>query len=410
MPRPIRPRSNHDHFGFYKIGNHKTYSKLDAIEISAKTGIELEWVFNKDVFDTFNWKVEPPESLDFWYAERARQIRETYDYIVLMYSGGPDSWNMLKAFVDNNIYVDEISHFILHSGTSLGLDAEQNYEVFKTSYPATKALIETNSTYKTTKHRIVDGGDTLVKTMSTADPFDYFYQEGNFFFGPWGTVIGDIRETDPEYKKLIDQKKSVCFVWGYDKPLITVSNDKFYVRFSEMGASTFVKPKHQAQNVESKFDEAFYWSPDMPEITCKQAHVLKKYIEHVNVDSIDGFYLNGQNPLIKNDSYKIKFNKNKQSYELSEHGVHRLIYNNWDVNTIVCPKHKSPLLSPKDYWWTANNVPGSGNHWYLKGIFNLQQHIKKIHPKWWVEFESNLPGRNRFRGSIRPCEISYSLN
>jgi len=48
------------------------------------------------------------ESLDFLYALRARQLREKYDYLVLYFSGGADSTNILKTFIDNNIFLDEI--------------------------------------------------------------------------------------------------------------------------------------------------------------------------------------------------------------------------------------------------------------------------------------------------------------
>ena len=98
--------SNKDRYGFYTVGDHKTYSKLEAIELSGKFKKPVEWKFNQVEFENFNWTVEPPGSLEFWYKQRAQEIRNKYDYIVIWYSGGADSHNVLMSFVRNNIFVD----------------------------------------------------------------------------------------------------------------------------------------------------------------------------------------------------------------------------------------------------------------------------------------------------------------
>ena len=102
----MTPNSNSDRYGFYTAGSFKTYSKLEAIEHTKITGQPVEWNFNRATFEQYDWTQEPPGSLEFWYGERARQIRERYDYIVLWFSGGADSHNALMSFVKNNIFVD----------------------------------------------------------------------------------------------------------------------------------------------------------------------------------------------------------------------------------------------------------------------------------------------------------------
>jgi hypothetical protein len=94
-----------DIFGYYKVGEYKTYSKLDAILLHEKTGIHPTWHFNDEVFSSHNWATEPPESLDELYRIRAEQIRARYDYIVVFYSGGADSTNILQTFLKNNIKI-----------------------------------------------------------------------------------------------------------------------------------------------------------------------------------------------------------------------------------------------------------------------------------------------------------------
>ena len=66
-----------DQFGYYTVGPaFKTYSKLQAIEEMQRTGIHLEWHFNREKYSKYDWTTEPTESLDELYRRRAQQIRD----------------------------------------------------------------------------------------------------------------------------------------------------------------------------------------------------------------------------------------------------------------------------------------------------------------------------------------------
>ena len=92
-----------DRFGYYTVGTFKTYSKLMAILEHEKTGVHPQWHFNDEEFSAHDWKQEPQESLVELYRRRAQQIRDRYDYLVLFYSGGADSTNILQTFINNDI-------------------------------------------------------------------------------------------------------------------------------------------------------------------------------------------------------------------------------------------------------------------------------------------------------------------
>lgn len=414
MPRPILPRYNSDHFGFFQVGPFKIYSKLEAIEISVKTGHSITWNFNKEVFSNFNWKQEPIGSLKFWYAERAKQLREHYDYIVLMYSGGADSWNMLKSFVDNGIFVDEIAHFIYKEGTSKTVENDLDLaESVLTAFPTANYLINSNPIYKNTKQRLIEGGPHIIEKFKNINKETHFYHSGNTMFSPWSTAIGDWRDIEKDYKDLADRKNKICFLWGYDKPyLIDKGSNKFSLTFSEMGLSCMVTPKQQMDsfNEEWHADENFYWTPDMPEVCCKQAHVLKNYIEKIDDSMVDNYYLKYHNPLDTwSPTYRIIFTKQNKQYELTQHGGHKLIYEGWNDQTIVCEKSPSPVFSSKDYWWFKNNVPESNVSWYVKSIFDLRKYVKSLDPSWWVE-KRHDPQAPIYRGGLKACTNSYDLN
>jgi hypothetical protein len=48
-----------DKFGFYKVGDLKTYSKVEAIEASTKNKLPVIWDFNYKFFSCYDWSNEP---------------------------------------------------------------------------------------------------------------------------------------------------------------------------------------------------------------------------------------------------------------------------------------------------------------------------------------------------------------
>ena len=95
-----------DKRGFYQVGQKKFYSKALAIMESQQSGIYPEFNFNDQKFSTYNWGKEPEQSLQEIYRKRALQLREKYDYLVLSYSSGSDSTNILHSFLFNGIKID----------------------------------------------------------------------------------------------------------------------------------------------------------------------------------------------------------------------------------------------------------------------------------------------------------------
>ena len=125
--------------GIYRVGDLATYSKLEAIELHVKTGIHPQWDFNDAVFSSYNWTKEPTESILELYRQRAQQLRDQYDYIVLCYSGGADSDNVLRSFVDNDIRIDEVVSMINVNATG-DRDSWLNEEIYKTAMPSVSEL------------------------------------------------------------------------------------------------------------------------------------------------------------------------------------------------------------------------------------------------------------------------------
>ena len=106
--------------GYYTVDGQVFESKIQALVHATANKKPVRWIFNNDEFERTNWAVEPSETLNNLYRQRARQLREKYDYLVLCYSGGSDSNNILEAFIAEGLVIDEIvTNFIVDATKSI---------------------------------------------------------------------------------------------------------------------------------------------------------------------------------------------------------------------------------------------------------------------------------------------------
>ena len=97
-----------DQLGYYQLGEEKFHNKVLALVEGTKRNQFPEWHFNKSIFDSYTWTIEPGTDIRELYRIRARQIREKYDYIRLEFSGGADSATVAHSFINNGIHLDEV--------------------------------------------------------------------------------------------------------------------------------------------------------------------------------------------------------------------------------------------------------------------------------------------------------------
>ena len=407
--------NNKDKFGFYQVGDYKTYSKLETLELAKHTGTKATWNFNQEVFGKVNWQVEPPGDLDYWYNIRAQQIRNKYDYIVLWFSGGADSHNVLNTFVKNNIFIDEIAQYHCLEGSQGDKKNMMNEEVFETSGPITTRLIENNPTYKNTVHRMVDISEIIAKVnIIDSNKWDYFYKV-NTYLSPGAIARSYIREFTPAYQQLINAGKKVCFLWSLEKPSVTKEDHHWKFSFKD-GFDHTVSARYQMLNRDWEHDEFFYWSPDLPELVVKQAHVVKKYLEKISDKDVDNYHVLHGRPLI--DSHGVNTNQvdynavvvnHGKTFTLTNSGLHRLIYTDWNPNLIVSGKPASLIFNQRDQWFfnpTNNNI---GNAHFGRAVVWLRNHIKQLDPDVWYEYKFNRNVNSTYVGGVKRMSNSYIL-
>jgi len=330
-----------DKFGFYTVGDRTTYSKMEALEWASTTSLEAEWNFNHSAFSALDWKHEPETDLWTLYKMRAKQIRENYDYVVLWYSGGSDSHNLLLAWIDAGLKIDEIATTWNYEATS---DAQNHYnaEITNVVFPDVQKLKDSGIEFK---FRLVDISQYCIDLFETwHSDFEY---NVNFHVSPNNPAKHLFRDKISDYKNMIEAGKKVCFVWGKEKPFMVYENGKHAFRFCD-NIDNCVGPYVQKKYHQGWYDELFYWSPDFPLIPIKQAHVVKNFITHSTdagafADSVRGSYKsNGYSPLFD------KF--------LKDEPVKTLLYPKWSNDIFCNGKAHSFVYSARDKWLLTSNV------------------------------------------------------
>jgi hypothetical protein len=323
-----------DKLGVYRVGDLKFHSKLEAIEMHAATGIHPHWDFNEAVFSSYDWTVEPAENILELYRQRAQQLRDKYDYIILFYSGGADSTTALESFVNNGIHLDEVVSYVNQSATG-DPNSWLNIEVNRVSVPTIKEK------YPTLRHRILDLKDFMLDYFNQAQSkFDWIY-EMNAYFSPNNVARESLPLKVKDWADLIHAGKRVGIVWGHDKPRIVHNDGKYSFRFID-----FIDSGPTVTSIAGKqpyTDELFFWTPDLPKIVIKQAHLIKQYLDQPLFPNIPHV------SLARSDLAQRQINNTY--HWLDAPGVHALIYPNWNQKIFQLAKPQSVLFTPRDKWF-----------------------------------------------------------
>jgi len=346
------PMFNHSksHYGYYQVGDLATFSKVEALEWSKRFGHSIQYKFNDEVFDSYNWTIEPQPSLSELYQRRARQIRDKYDHLVLFYSGGADSHNMLMSFVSQGLYVDEICSFGSLEGDR-DKDSFFNKEVFETSAPFAQKLIDTDPVYKTTKFRFIDLS-TLIADLFRRLPIEDFPYLINSTVSINNVARQWLREWDPEFKRIKDNKR-MCFVWGHDKPRTMHRDGKFGLHFMDLNDNC-VGPRVQLLNDPGWNDELFYNSPDLPEIPIKQAHEIMRWTKATDPGH-PGWTkeITGLGHVIKHQGIEW------DAYWLTSEAISSIVYPWFNPWQYCADKPNNAIFSDRDTWFWKDQVISS---------------------------------------------------
>lgn len=336
--------------GYYTCNSKEFESKIQALMYAELTKKPVEWIFNNEVFDNYQWQFEPAGTLDMQYDARARSIREMYDYVILSYSGGADSNNILESFIRQGLHIDEIvtnwsqdipKEFLTASRETKNNNAEFEHHVKgKLKYiadklPATKiTVLETSNVIR---QSFLDAGDASwvknkkeILSAGTTNLYNY-------------TQFAEIR-------KQFDKGQRIALVLGTDKPRLQIVDNKLYMYFVDTIANIASVQDHISDypNAEPVF---FYWDPLCCDLLCKQAHTVLGYLK--------------ANQALQ---YAWRITDHKIDRQVREEILKQVIYTNWNSEWFQVNKSVGGWDNDLDQWFTKGLVGTKEHSIWLEGL------------------------------------------
>jgi hypothetical protein len=370
--------------GYYVVGDERFTSKTMAAIRATELNIPMTWNFHDDIFS----KVKPTGKADLkeLYKQRALQLREKYDYLILNYSGGSDSWTVLNTFLENNIKLDHVfvkwPKAAMDKGFYTPNANDRSAFNFASEWDFTlkKDLEWLAQAHPEIKIEVGDWLDNLNEGYFTDDLFQRTVND-NFMTNLLRGHYGSETET-----LLVDKGMRVGSIYGVDKPTILVAGTKCFFYFVDQATAT-CPPR--PQNPEGT--EYFYWSPDMPQIVVEQAYkVYQSYKVNKNLNK--NLILSTYRDSAKRQTELLAHMK---LFEESSDFIRSVIYPDWNFAKFQAFK---PMPVPefdgkqKDYWLECRPEMIKmkevwRHHW--------KSYIDKVDPKWLHENKEFRKARTR---------------
>ena len=328
---------------FYYDNESNVYTnQWDALA----SGKKCRLYYYDDIFNSVDWTIEPPETLNELYKIRAQEIRDTYDHVILCYSGGHDSTNILEVFYYNNIHVDEIvlvGSFSQDSYT--GSDENHNAEIHKNCFPTLNGFNLPN-----TKITVVD----YAKLFNDPMNFSLIRKYGN----EWIKHVGICRSIGHlfwyDFKDFVGAKndKKTCYVMGIDK--LNYSRGTFLFNDLSLFAYGGV---YKSDN----FDRVnFYTSPETNamNIMRKQAHILN-YVKTVDCyaknweNEYEKVIYNLRNPIIHESPKSISSSisvRDMFMFRTNESDMHKMFKEGLRLLSKVTSIESKPIYFTRPYY------------------------------------------------------------
>lgn len=346
--RPMDTTAPLDFFadqGYYvvdkKIFRNKIYAMQEATRKNLKPK-DITWTFNDSAFRNLDWRTPSTLPLTEWYRLRALQLREKYDYLMLAFSGGGDSSNILDSFVLNNIHLDEVVvHWPRHqtsgkyvpsqSTDSKNFTSEWDYLV----EPKLKWLEKVAPNTKITVY------DNLVD-MRPEEPLEDFVEVSNKH--TWN-AIKRYRGLDDIFFARQEKYKNCAILVGVNPPFLGRLKRHIVTVFVDSVAGSYMSDytSRGARKV-----EFFYWTPDMPEIVREQAHALLNNLrQHQQFLSlIPEWDING---------HKLISTPDKKISEDRRRWIKSVIYPTYNYKLLQVDKNTSPCYNSEWFSWIYEN-------------------------------------------------------
>ena len=263
-----------DRYGYYlSTDKKKFFNKLECILHCKTHALDFSWVFNDDYFDLIDWSIEPKSTIQDLYAQRAQELRNKYDYLVLHLSGGHDSGNILQTFAVNDIKLDEV----ISRGPFSDSVQDPRVRSAKNTY-AEIGLVAVPAARLVKEQYQPDLKITVVETKQLA--VDILRDNPAWFethndLDPGMLLRAMPNNLDKRYIDMVSRGKTVAHITGMEKPRFFRQGNNLHMIFDDELLNRFNPLLNQNSN-QYNFVEHFYWAPSAGELLCKQGHLILK--------------------------------------------------------------------------------------------------------------------------------------
>lgn len=259
---------NTGRFGEYRVGEDRFFDRLSAERASALLNKPVSYSYFDSIWDSYPRDQIGKMSIDHHYLQRALQIRDKYDYLILMYSGGVDSHQILRTFIDNGIKLDELhvqwySHWMdeskftpIWNNSPNNLYSEWHLSIKPTldwvreHHPEIKITVTDPLNSPTNIEKLI----TEVAVLGTQFiPMTRRYDEQNLFWG--------------------QRSKNTGVLFGVEKPILYRKDRELFFLFSD--AVFAAATGHRTP--ETATIECFYTQIDMPSLPVEMAYRIAEH-------------------------------------------------------------------------------------------------------------------------------------
>lgn len=310
--------------GCWVVGTQSFSKKIDALRHATNTHEEVSFYFYDSIWEGVlskfrNLNNNSPALLPNLYKARAQMIRDKYDHLVLYFSGGSDSYNILHTFLSNNIKLDEIvvrwSRLLIDGKfyTPNVSDTSGRNGASEWNFAIKPVLDKLRISHPEIKITIIDPMDSINVDSISLKKIETRIIDVNLSRpAPISTLR---RVNDNHFSTSL--KKNTGNIFGIEKPKFRVNGNKLFFYFIDLPFDQSVTDDPSDQC------ESFYWNPDFPLLLLEQCNRVAAFLK-INKQYID---------LFKSDTKSINANT------LRERLVASIIYkHSWNPNTFQADK------------------------------------------------------------------------
>lgn len=368
--------------GYWECNKTYFFNKVECFKYASKIkNYNITYHFYDIVYKTLNWSIEPKESLDEMYKRRAQQLRDKYDYLILSFSGGADSSNILHIFINNNIKLDEVYceypisplDKTKHKFNGNRDDASLiTFEWYTAAKPALEKLAITNPEIKIT---VDDVSSDAVDAIEKCQVYKWF-RSGS-------SVNPNTMKYYRMYEIARDREKfgRVGCITGLDKPRISFDpkTKSFFSSYSDFN-NIFSEFPNEAFNGYQANVEFFYYAYEYPELNQKQCFAIKNAILELLHNNFDvSFY--------RDLLYAVKPN-GIHAYDIHHDFFKKILYKTWDTDIWQAKKSSNFFYPPVSQWFYDKDITTDRTRdYYDKQILELIHEVDNE----FITYENGKP-------------------